>query len=253
MEQSTSQEDLKRRIYSVHSISIGTFLGGPLVTSYLVAENFKTLGQKDKVAITWTIALVATGVIFGGLFLLPFADKIPNQLIPLVNAGIAYFIAEKAQGTQIKTYLSEAGKEFSKWRAFGISLVGAVITMLPILAYVLLMDTGLPSESKTYGALDHKIYFDDKAITEEEVDRIADVLRVATFFDETSRKEIIVNKEGNKYIIAIPFVKNAWNDPEVLDAYDRLRVDIQRAFTENRIVLHLCSEEDINQVMRVLE
>ena len=176
MEQMTEEQEQTRKIYSMRSIWAGTFLGGPLTAGYLIAENFKTLGQKEKVKPTWTIAIIATIIIFGGIFMIPNADKIPRQIIPLIYTAIAYYIVNEIQGDKIKTYISETGKAFSVWRSLGVGLIWAIITMIPILIYVLLTDPTLTATTKSYGQLKHEIYFNKTTVSENEADKIADAL-----------------------------------------------------------------------------
>lgn len=141
----------KSKIYSMRSIWIGTFLGGPLTTGYLVSENFKALGQRDKVGITWVVAIFATVTIFGGIFLVPQPEQIPTHLIPLVYSGIAYYIINRVQGERINAYMRESGTAFSAWRSAGIGLICAVITILPMFVYFFMNDSVLTAQTKTYG------------------------------------------------------------------------------------------------------
>ena len=136
MEQPINVPGQKRKIYSIHSMSFATFVGGPLATAYLLAENFKTFGPQDQVMPTWIIATILTVVLFGGILMVPNAEKIPNQLIPLINALIAYFVVTRTQGEKIKAHIAEAGAVFSHWRALGISLLAALGTLLIILVMI---------------------------------------------------------------------------------------------------------------------
>ena len=126
------------KLYKDRAIYVGTFLGGPLVEGYLAAENFKQLGQQDKVKTAWTIAIIATVVIFGGIFLVPDIKKVPRYIIPLIYTAIAQFLIQKYQGVAIKTHIENGGKTYSVWRAVWIGLVGLVILMAIIFAIVLL-------------------------------------------------------------------------------------------------------------------
>jgi hypothetical protein len=56
------------KIYKDRAIFVGTFLGGPLVAGYLSAENYKNLGQQNKVKTAWLIAIIFTIVLIGILF-----------------------------------------------------------------------------------------------------------------------------------------------------------------------------------------
>lgn len=253
MEQKNNKQERERKIYSMGSIWAGTFLGGPLTAGYFIAENFKTFGQREKVTTTWLVAIAVTVVIFGGLFMIPNADKIPNQIIPLIYTAIAYYIVNETQGDKIKQYISETGRAFSIWRALGISLIWACITFLPILIYVYLTDPTLTAATKSYGQLKHEIYYNEGSLSEGEVDKIADALTQTVFFDEEQQKVILLEKKDGKYIISIPIVNGAWDDRDVINYFESLRIDLQTLMKGNRVIINLCSDEDITQIKKVLD
>ena len=234
------------------SIWAGTFLGGPLTAGYFIAENFKTLGQREKVTTTWLIAITVTMILFGGLFMIPNADKIPNQIIPLIYTAIAYYIVNETQGDKIKQYISETGRAFSIWRALGISLIWACVTFIPILIYVYLTDPTLTATTKSFGQLKHEIYYKG-SLSESEVDKIADALTQAVFFDEEQQKVILLEKKDDRYIISIPIIKDAWDDQDVISYFESLRVDLQTLMKHNKVIINLCSDEDITQIKKVLD
>jgi len=41
------------KVYRDKTIYVGTFLGGPLVAGYLIAQNFKTFNEQDNIKKTW--------------------------------------------------------------------------------------------------------------------------------------------------------------------------------------------------------
>ena len=251
MNQATDMTEKKRKVYPMNSIVGGTFLGGPLAAGYLISENFKTLDQKEKVLPTWAITVAASMVIFGSIFLIPDSVKIPNQLIPLIYTAIVYFIVNKIQGDKIKAYTSEAGNAFSAWRSAGISLICAIVTVIPIFAYVFLTDPTINATTKAYGNLKHEIYF-TRNVSEAEADQVATALTEIRFFDEGQQESIFLDKKGNQYIISIPLIKDAWNEPEVVNYYDRLRADVQTFFSTSKVAINLCSD-DVADVKKTLK
>jgi hypothetical protein len=126
------------KLYRDRAVFVGTFLGGPLVAGYLSAENFKKLGQPDKVKATWAIAIIATIVIFGGVFLVPDIEKIPRYIIPIIYGGIAQYLVQKFQGAAIKSHIEKGGQAYSVWRAVWIGAIGAIILVGIIFAIILL-------------------------------------------------------------------------------------------------------------------
>ena len=131
------------KLYKDSAIYIGTFLGGPLVAGYLAAENFKQLGQKEKVTKTWLIAIVVTIVIFGGVFLIPGIEKIPNYIIPLAYTLVAQLLIQRFQGAAVKAQIAAGGQTYTAWRAVWIGLVGLVILLAIIFVILFFTDKEL--------------------------------------------------------------------------------------------------------------
>jgi riboflavin synthase alpha subunit len=68
-EKSVFEEVPTEKIYTEKAIRVGTFLGGPLVAGYFMAENFKVFGDSEKAKKTWIITILATLSIFALIFL----------------------------------------------------------------------------------------------------------------------------------------------------------------------------------------
>jgi hypothetical protein len=128
------------KLYKENSIYPATFLGGPLAAGYIAAENFKHLGNQQKVKTTWVITVLATIAIFAGVFLIPNIEKIPNYLIPLIYTAIAQFIIRQVQGNLIKEHIAKGVQVYSIWRALLIGLVGLAITVAIFLLINLFVD-----------------------------------------------------------------------------------------------------------------
>ncbi|HEY9833594.1 MAG TPA: hypothetical protein V6D26_23785, partial [Stenomitos sp.] len=94
MEQKLDIQTPTVNIYKDRAIWVGAFLGGPLAAGYLIAENFKAFNEFDKAKKTWNYAIIATIVVFGGVFLIPDNVEMPNQVIPLIYTAIAYYLVQ---------------------------------------------------------------------------------------------------------------------------------------------------------------
>ena len=53
------------KLYTDRSILIATFFGGPLTAGYLIADNYRHLGEKKKFRNTWICTILASFLIFG--------------------------------------------------------------------------------------------------------------------------------------------------------------------------------------------
>jgi hypothetical protein len=128
------------KLYKDRSVYVGTILGGPLVAGYLAAENFKQLGQPEKVKNAWFIAIIATLVLLGIAFFIPGIQKTPGYIIPLLYSGIAQYLIQRFQGNAIKEHIQQGGQVYSVWRAVWIGLVGLVILAVVVVALILATD-----------------------------------------------------------------------------------------------------------------
>ena len=128
-----------KKIYRDRAIWVGTILGGPLVTGYLISENFKVFNEIGKSKKTWFYAIIGTVLIISGVFLIPEEVEIPNQIIPLIYATVAYFLVKHFQGQNISAYIALGGKTFGWSRIIGISLIGFAITFIFVILIFILI------------------------------------------------------------------------------------------------------------------
>ena len=138
MEENIFPEKPTSKLYTENAIRIATFLGGPLVTGYLLADNYRQLGETQKIPTTWMGAILATGAIFViGLYL---PANTPPYLLPIAYTIAAYYVAQNLQGVKIRAHIAAGGEIWSIWRAVVAGLVGLVIIIALALAAFFLMD-----------------------------------------------------------------------------------------------------------------
>ena len=245
----------KGKIYKDKAFWVGTFLGGPLVAGYLFSENFKALGQPEKVKPTWIITIIATVVIFGGIFLIPDNINIPNQIIPIVYTAITFGLFKKYQEERATEHINQGGLIYNWGRVVGVGIVGLLITILPIFAIAYASDTidQANISTKTYGTtVKHEIDFNKSNITEREIDKIADGFIETGFFDLSVAKYVYVVKNGDKYEISISVIQGIENDIEALQPFMDLRTDMDNHFPNNRIEFKLVVDY-LDNVVKVLK
>ena len=241
------------KIYTDRLIWAGTFIGGPLVAGYLIAENFKAFNELNKVRITWIYSILATIIIFGGVFLIPDVEKIPRQLIPFVYTAIAYFIVQHFQGDKIKDFIKNGGESYKWWRALVIGLIGIIITILPIFGIAYASETAKEANitTKTYGIVKHEIAFDKDNIQEKDIDKLADGFIKTTFFDQSVTKYVFVKRIDKNYEISISCNKSVTDSPEALEPFIQLHKDIQTMYPDNKIIFNLVVDNLDNIVKKI--
>ncbi|MEB0260268.1 MULTISPECIES: hypothetical protein [unclassified Mucilaginibacter] len=134
------EASITKQIYTPAHIRFGTFLGGPLVAGYYLAENYKVFGEPGKAKATWIYAIAATIVICGGIISYAETVKIPSVVFPIAYCWVAFYLTEYFQGTQINAH-GKSGEGFFGWgRVILVSLIGVAITLAGI--YIGVIITG---------------------------------------------------------------------------------------------------------------
>lgn len=239
------------KIYKDRAIWLGSFLGGPLVAGYFIAENFKVFKDYEKAKTTWIIAIISTIIVFGTIFLIPENVNIPNQIIPLIYTGIAYYVAKHFQEQKIKDHVNNGGEFFNWYRTIGTALIGLLITVVAVITIFLFIDKATSSEiTKEYGVMNNEIVFDN-SVSAAEVDKIAVAFEKTTFFDNTVTKFAYLKKINNNYEISISCNKSIQNEREAQEPFVELRNDMQNLFPNNKIIFNLVVGNLDNVVKRL--
>lgn len=124
---------MERKIYNENMVRASTLLAGPLAAAYLMAENYKALGQEKQARQTLRGGAMATLLIFGTLWVLPakVLAQIPYFLLPVLFALLAQFCVRKLQTQGLEAYLSEGGQQHSGWK---VARVSGLVLALELLA-----------------------------------------------------------------------------------------------------------------------
>ncbi len=127
-------------IYRIMHIRNATFFGGPIVGTYLIAANFKEMGDERKTSLTWFIGIGVLLLTISIGFLVSEIKHFPSILIPLLISQLAGYLAKRYQEDYIEKHSSSNGEFYSGWRVFGITLIGLLINIAIIFAIVFLID-----------------------------------------------------------------------------------------------------------------
>ena len=128
------------KLYKDKVIGPATFFGGPLVAGYLIAENFKKLGETDMARKTWMITIAVFIVVFGTVLYIPANIPFPNFLIPITYTLITQAMVKRFQSAQVAAHIEKGGELYSGWRVFWIALIALVITFAAVFAAVMLTE-----------------------------------------------------------------------------------------------------------------
>lgn len=255
MNQNLESQIPNGKIFKDSAFGVATFIGGPLVAGYLFSENFKTLGQPEKVKLTWGITLVVTIAIFGCAFFIPDDTAIPGQIIPITYTAIAYFLFKRYQEGSANKHIESGGLIYSWWRVVGVGLMGLLITVS--LIFVLVFSYEKVEEvnitTRTYGnSVKNEIDFDQTNISEIEIDNIADSFIAAGFFDSSYAKYVYVAKNKETYEISFSVVDGMESDVEAIESFKELRNQMDDYLPNHSIVFKFVVDY-LDNVVKVLK
>ena len=241
-----------QKIYKSNAIRIATFIGGPPVAGYLIAENFKAFNEPDKAKRTWIYTIAATILIFGVAFLIPPNNRSGDYLVPLIYTWIAYYLVQHYQGTNITDHVNAGGQFYNWGRTIGIAFIGLAVILVAIVAVVYVSDTVTSTETvKTYGASGDEVHFDSANLSGTESDKIGEAFIAVHFFGPGNKKSVYVKKVGSNYEISIACNKTVLTNPEIVPAFVQVRDLIQKQFPQNKIIFNLVVDSLDNVVKRI--
>lgn len=242
-----------QKIYKERAIALATFFGGPLVAGYLMSENFKVFGERNKSQKALIYSVLGTILIFVAAFSIPYSVDLPAPVIPLTYTIITQQLVKWLQGEHIQQHLTTGGETHSGWRVFGISFIGFLIIATAILAYISISDSILNASvtSKVYGTQKHEIVYDSDNITEAEVDEIAEAFISTNFFDNEVTKYAFASKTEVGYELSISVISGVAENADALEFFHTFRLDVQALFPYHEITLLLVVDDFSNVVKRI--
>ena len=243
--QQDSFTQIKPKIYTKKAIEIGTALGGPYVAGYLLSSNFKIFGEPEKAKNALILGIVFTILLALSIFYLPkgIEDKIPNELIPLINGFIAYLLVKKYQDEQIEKYLQSGGEKAKWWKVAQHSLVGVIVFVIPAILFYYLTQSSVSLEVMKFGKIGHEIYYDPKNVHDVEVKYLGDNLSTIGIFNDHNNKMMVfkLKQVNSNYEVSFLVNDNAWNDVQSVALGRAIRDSLQSFYSKRMIILNYVS------------
>lgn len=131
------------QFYSVGQIALATFLGTPLAGGWLIARNYKALGQTDKARQNLFWCIVGTLALFAIGYVLPEKNS-PNIFIAVVPVIAVRSWADAQFRKLLGQHRAADGKFYSWWRAAGAGVLClAIIVTAAMVVFVALYLMGI--------------------------------------------------------------------------------------------------------------
>jgi hypothetical protein len=132
------------KLFKKRVIVICAFLAGPLVGGYMIAENFKNIGERSNNTRTLIITIAFTLVVTFALLLLPGLEKNPNIVFPMFFASVTSACIYFFQRDKLIELSRNGGVYYNNTRAFVVSLIGLAVYIGLAVGLIFLADLFFP-------------------------------------------------------------------------------------------------------------
>jgi len=128
------------KVYKTGQIATATFFGGLFVGAYLLAENFKVLGNRRGIYGAWIIATVLFLASVALPFFIPVLAEISNWFYVAFFALLASWAGRHYQLEGVNAHIEKGGELHSTGRVVGVTLIGLGIVVALGLALFIIQD-----------------------------------------------------------------------------------------------------------------
>jgi len=146
MEENILEQVPDFKLHKKQTITICTFLAGPLVGGYLLAENFNQLNERRKAIMTWIYTIAGTIILLCSIIFIPALEKIPGFLFAVFYTLLASFFVKRFQESRINLHQQKGGQFFPVGRAILASFISVVVMLALILLILLIASPDLFEE-----------------------------------------------------------------------------------------------------------
>ena len=132
------------KLFKKRVIVICAFLAGPLVGGYMIAENFKNMGERSNNIRTLVFTIAFTIVVTLALLLLPGLEKIPSIVYAMFFASVTSACMYFFQRDKLIEHSRNGGVYHNNTRAFVVSLICLAVYVAFAIGLVFLVDLLFP-------------------------------------------------------------------------------------------------------------
>jgi len=120
------------KLYSMAGIDVATFFGSWLAGAVLVSRNYRSLGEHDAARNALLLGVVSTLALAFVIYsiVVPATARVDAHVILAAQVAAVHLVVSWVQGDALESHASTGGEFFSRWRAFGVSLLVLPVAMV---------------------------------------------------------------------------------------------------------------------------
>lgn len=257
---------IQPKVYSQRMVGLGAFFGGPFGAGYLLATNYKALGQEEKVGITWAMAILGMLVYTGTAVVINYyVYDFPDSLFCFLSYGVARMVYQKEQAEAIKQYIEQGGTLHSGWQVFKMVMIifftlFAIAMFVEGIFFLINKKQAIPPPppppqiqipeqdpnsgitSAFYGGLEHVVGYDRAQWSIEEIDALGAHFISIGYFNQSVQRQVYAEKIEGAYLFSMVEVASRAEDPAIQAIYKGIKYSLEQLLNSSEVQLILVDE-----------
>jgi diaminopimelate epimerase len=225
-------------MYSPGQITAATFLGGPPGGGWLLALNYKRLGEpgKARAAVVITVLAMAALVTIG--LITPGRSMSWMGIVPVV---VMYSLAKALQGDAYQRHVRVGGSIGSNWRTVGVGLASLAICVATIFGGAMVYAYATPPDEVTVGRSDVRY---TSGATRTEAEAVAGELSAQGYLGPEDEFTVQVTRERGRHVVAFVAQDIAFTDDKFQLQFHRYAEPLStKAFGGAQVDIWLTDDE----------
>ena len=230
-------------MYSPGQITAATFLGGPPGGGWLLALNYKRLGEPGKARAAVVITVLAMAALVAIGLIAPSRSMSWLGIVPVV---VSYSLAKALQGDAYQRHVRVGGSIGSNWRAVGVGLASLAICIGTIFGGAMVYAYATPPDEITIGR-SNVLYLD--GATRAQAQAVGNELVAQGYLGPEDEFTVELTSERGRHVVVfvtqdIAFIDDKFQlqfhryaEPLSTKAFGGAQVDIW--LTDNELTPHV--------------
>ncbi len=234
-------------LYSVATIALASFLGGPLAAGWLVSVNFRRLNEPKAARKSLINGILATLALVALMVALPadWTSRLPGITIPAIYTAMIWILAERIQGPTLAAHFARGGLRHSPWRAVGISLIAALPVAVVLIGMVLVVPMappfGFTGEPTPYGSEGDAV-FHAEDVPSALVEEVGVALTEEGMMVNGRADAVGLRLDSDNYVLTVPVVLSSWSDQGLMKQLERLEERLNESNTFRTVRIEMVHE-----------
>jgi hypothetical protein len=225
-------------LYSSGQIAAATFLGGTIAGGWLLALNYKRLGEPRRARAAIALGALAMAGVIAAAFVIPERAMSSLGLVPVIAM---YWIAKSLQGAAYQRHLARLGQLGSSWRAAGVALASLAICGGAVFGAVIGYETWRAPDELAVG--DGNVLYTD-GITRAEARTVGEALLALDRFHTGTAWTVELARVDQRRVVAFVVKDFVFTDDQAQQGFHELADELsRRAFAGDPVDIWLADDD----------